>query len=113
MTLLFVISNPTEGKGEKSNCKAEVPMKRNTTIHKVAGFAVTAVFATALITAMLLATGLSSVRAEEQTISERVMHYRAIDSVVWAMPLLNFKTYRDGHKAIGCKYNDICYFSRM
>ena len=26
------------------------------------------------------------------------MHYRAIDAVVWAMPLLNFKQFRDGHE---------------
>ena len=70
-------------------------------------------FSAALTTAILLATGLSSVRAEKQTISERVMHYRAIDSVVWAMPLLNFKTFRDGHKAIGAGYNDIAYHSKI
>ncbi len=67
----------------------------------------------ALITTMLLATGFSSVRAEEQTISERVMHYRAIDSVVWAMPLLNFKQFRDGHKALGVDYNDIAYHTKI
>ncbi len=67
----------------------------------------------ALITAMLLAAGVSSARAEEQTISDRVMHYRAIDSVVWAMPLLNFKQLRDGHKAIGVKQNDIAYHTKI
>ena len=56
---------------------------------------------------------LSSAKAAEQTISERVMHYRAIDSVVWAMPLLNFKQLRDGHKDIGVDYNDIAYHSKI
>jgi hypothetical protein len=52
-------------------------------------------------------SALAGIRAEEPTLSERVLHYRAIDAVVWAMPLLNFKTFRDGHKAIGAGYNDI------
>jgi hypothetical protein len=68
---------------------------------------------TVLITTMLLATGLSPVSAEEQTISDRVMHYRAIDAVVWAMPLLNFKQFRDGHKALGVKQNDIAYHTKI
>jgi hypothetical protein len=68
---------------------------------------------TAIIAAMLLATGLSSAKADEQTIHERMLHHRAIDAVVWAMPLLNFKQYRDGHRAIGVKYNDIAYNSKV
>lgn len=43
---------------------------------------------TALI---MLTIGLSSANAQEQTIHERMFHHRAIESVVWAMPLLNFK----------------------
>ena len=35
--------------------------------------------------------------ADEQSISDRVIHYRAVDAVVWGMSLLNFKTFRDGH----------------
>ena len=67
----------------------------------------------ALITTMLLATGLSPVSAEGQTISDRVMHYRAIDAVVWAMPLLNFKQFRDGHEALGVNQNDIAYHTKI
>ena len=67
----------------------------------------------ALIAFIMLSIGLSSVKAQEQTISERVMHYRAIDSVVWAMPLLNFKQLRDGHKALGVKQNDIAYHTKI
>ena len=68
---------------------------------------------TALIISLLLATRLSSVGAAEQTISDRVMHYRAIDSVVWAMPLLNFKQFRDGHRDLGVKNNDIAYYGKI
>ena len=49
----------------------------------------------------------------DKTISERVMHYRAIDAVVWAMPLLNFKQFRDGHKALGVNQNDIAYHTKI
>jgi hypothetical protein len=66
-----------------------------------------------LVLAMLLTTGLSSAGAEEQTISERMLHHRAIDAVVWAMPLLNFKQFRDGHKAIGVGQNDIAYHTKI
>ncbi len=64
-----------------------------------------------IIVSILLAIGFSQASgqgAEESNLQERVLHYRAIDAVVWAMPLLNFKTSRDGHKAIGCSFNEIC-----
>jgi hypothetical protein len=34
-------------------------------------------------------------QAEEQSIHDRMFHHRAIDAVVWAMPLLNFKYFCD------------------
>jgi hypothetical protein len=67
----------------------------------------------ALITTTLLVIGLSPVQAEEQTLHERMLHHRAIDTVVWAMPLLNFKQWRDGHMALGVDYNDIAYYSKV
>lgn len=51
--------------------------------------------------------------AEEQAIQDKMTHYRAVDSVVWAMPLLNFKQLRDGHRALGVKENDIAYHSKI
>ena len=65
----------------------------------------------ALIMAMLLVAAPSSVRAEEQTIHDRMLHHRAIDAVVWAMPLVNFKAARDAHAALGVGPNDIAYYS--
>ena len=44
----------------------------------------------AVISIFFLLIGTGQARAEEQSISDRVMHYRAIDAVVWAMPMLNF-----------------------
>lgn len=51
--------------------------------------------------------------AKEQSISEKMTHSRAIESVIWSMPLLNFKQFRDGHRAIGVKENDIAYHSKI
>jgi hypothetical protein len=42
-----------------------------------------------------------------------MLHYRAIDAVVWAMPLLNFRGYRDGLTAVGVGYNDVSYNSKV
>ena len=49
----------------------------------------------------------------EQTVHERMFHHRAIDAVVWAMPMLNFKQFREGHKALGVDYNDIAYHTKI
>jgi hypothetical protein len=57
--------------------------------------------------------GLTSASAEEQSIHDRMTHHRAIDSVVWAMPMLNFKQFRDGHRDIGVDYNDIAYHTKV
>jgi len=66
-----------------------------------------------LVTMTLLTVGLSPVQAAEQTIHERMFHSRAIEAVVWAMPLLNFKGFRDGHASVGVGYNDIAYHSKV
>jgi len=51
--------------------------------------------------------------AEQPTIHERMFHSRAVEAVVWGMPLLNFKGFRDGHASAGVGYNDIAYHSRI
>ena len=67
--------------------------------------------AVALVGLTLLAPG--PARSEGQTIHQRMFHHRAVDAVVWAMPLLNFKQYREGHRAIGVGYNDVAYYSKL
>jgi hypothetical protein len=62
---------------------------------------------------MKMATGLGPANAEEQTITERMLHHRAIDAVVWAMPMLNFKQFRDGHRDLGVGPNDIAYHTKI
>ncbi len=51
--------------------------------------------------------------AEEKSISERMLHHRAIDAAVWAMPLTNFKAYRDALIDARVKANDIGYYSKI
>ena len=63
--------------------------------------------ATALVGIGLLFGIASSATAQEQTIHDRMFHSRAIETVVWAMPLLNFKGFRDGHASVGVGYNDV------
>jgi hypothetical protein len=67
----------------------------------------------ALLVAVMMVFCLHPVQAEEQTLEERVLHHRAIEAVVWAMPLLNFKGYRDGLAAVGVGYNDVSYNSKV
>lgn len=62
---------------------------------------------------LFIILGISSAYAEEQSIHDRMTHHRAIESLVWAMPLLNFKQFRDGHRNIGVDYNDIAYHTKV
>lgn len=70
-------------------------------------------FCAMIISASLFLANFSTALAEEHSISDRMMHYRAVDSVVWAMPMLNFKQFRDGHRALGVKQNDIAYHTKI
>ena len=47
------------------------------------------------------------------TLSERMTHRRAVEAVVWSMPLMNYKAMRDAQKELGAGYNDIGYYSKV
>ena len=74
-----------------------------------------------LVLAVVMAVGmLMPAYAEEQEfdlqkadVHDRMHYHRAIDAVVWAMPLLNFKGFRDGHAAVGVGYNDVAYHTKV
>jgi hypothetical protein len=72
-----------------------------------------------VVAAMALVTSLAAtVSAEDfdlQTAgtADRMTYHRAIDAAVWAMPLMNFKTYRDALADAGVGPNDIGYFSQL
>jgi hypothetical protein len=67
----------------------------------------------ALVIGALLTTGLSPVLAEEQTTRERVLHHRAMEAVIWAMPMMNYKFYRDALIDAGVGPNDVGYYSKL
>jgi hypothetical protein len=46
-------------------------------------------------------------------IHDRMSYYRAVDAAVWAMPLMNFKFYRDALADAGVGPSDIGYFSQL
>jgi len=62
---------------------------------------------------MLFTAGLGSANAEEPSLADRMLHHRAIDAAVWAMPLMNFKSYRDALADVGVGPNDVGYFSKL
>ena len=70
-------------------------------------------FYTTLVTSLLLTAGFGSASAEEQTIGQRMTHHRAIDAAVWAMPLMNYKFYRDALIDAGVGPNDVGYYSKV
>jgi len=47
------------------------------------------------------------------TLHRRVLHHRAIEAAIWAMPLMNFKFYRDALVKAGVGPNDVGYFSKL
>ena len=49
----------------------------------------------------------------EADIHDRMTYHRAIDAAVWAMPLMNFKFYRDALADAGVGPNDVGYFSKL
>jgi len=62
---------------------------------------------------LVLCIGSGSAMAAEQSLHERMLHHRAIDAAVWAMPLMNFKSYRDALADVGVGPNDVGYFSKL
>jgi hypothetical protein len=68
---------------------------------------------TLLLAVLMLAACLGPVSAEEQTVHDRMLYHRSIDAAVWAMPLMNFKFYRDALADAGVGQNDVGYFSKL
>ena len=50
----------------------------------------------------------------KQSLKERLTYSRAVESIIWSMPLMNFKAMRDGHKEDGgVGYNVVAYNSKV
>ena len=65
------------------------------------------------LVALILLTCSISAGAKDQNLHEQMMHSRAVEAVVWAMPLMNYKFYRDALINAGVGPNDIGYFSEV
>ena len=50
---------------------------------------------------------------QKADVHDRMLYHRAIDAAVWAMPLMNFKFYRDALANAGVGPNDVGYFSKI
>jgi len=50
---------------------------------------------------------------QKADVHDRMTYHRAIDAAVWAMPLMNFKFWRDALADAGVGPNDVGYFSKL
>ena len=71
----------------------------------------------AIVTVVALVQGASSLAQEfdvqRADVHDRMIYHRAIDAAVWAMPLMNFKFWRDALADAGVGPNDVGYFSKV
>jgi hypothetical protein len=69
--------------------------------------------------AVLMAAGMEPAQAKQKfnlqkaDVHDRMTYHRSIDAVVWAMPLVNFKFYRDALAGAGVGPGNIGYFSKI
>ncbi len=70
---------------------------------------------TAMMTAVLMAgiAGAEEFDLGKADTHDRMTYHRAIDAAVWAMPLMNFKFYRDSLADNGVGPNDVGYNSKV
>jgi hypothetical protein len=56
----------------------------------------------------------SADKTDNTKLKERIMHSRAFETVMWSVPLMNYKAMRDGYKeGAGVGYNDVAYHSKI
>ena len=70
----------------------------------------------ALLTTMFFSAALvqaAEFDLQDASLPERMTYHRAIDAAVWAMPLMNFKFWRDSLAENGVGPNDIGYNSKL
>jgi len=79
------------------------------------GRIVTAILAAVMAIGMVLTAQVNAKEFDLQKadVHDRMHYHRAIDAAVWAMPLMNFKFYRDALADVGVGPNDIGYFSKL
>ncbi|MEM9062900.1 MAG: DUF1214 domain-containing protein [Pseudomonadota bacterium] len=74
---------------------------------------VNAARAAALAATIALPTQADALDMAKASTAERMTYHRGIDTAVWAMPLMNFKFYRDALADAGVGPNDVGFFSQL
>ncbi len=64
-----------------------------------------------LLLALLLVC--ETAQSQSQQLEDDLFKFRALETAVWAMPLMNFKKYRDALAENGVDFNDVAYFSKI
>ena len=79
------------------------------------GRTITATLVAVMAVGMVLTAQVSAKEFDLQkaNVHDRMHYHRAIDAAVWAMPLMNFKFYRDALADAGVGPNDVGYFSKL
>jgi len=79
------------------------------------GRIITAALVAMLAVGMVLTAQVNAKQFDLQKadVHDRMHYHRAIDAAVWAMPLMNFKFYRDALAGAGVGPNDVGYFSKI
>jgi hypothetical protein len=76
---------------------------------------ITATLVTVMAVGIVLTTQVNAkeFNLKKADVHDRMTYHRAIDAAVWAMPLMNFKFYRDALANAGVGPNDVGYFSKI
>src|SRR6478672_3821167 len=84
--------------------------------HSVTAFSVAVVvllFASAIFAEQKQSAAKPPSSVSSTELAEGTIQRRAVEAVVWGMPLVNTDAMRQAFlRDVGAKYNDICYFSK-
>lgn len=68
----------------------------------------------AICSLLIFSAGSAQASSLELNSEERMIHRRAVEAIVWSMPLINFQAMRDGlKKDAGIGFNDVAYLSKL
>ncbi|MGB5817371.1 MAG: DUF1254 domain-containing protein [Thermoanaerobaculia bacterium] len=73
----------------------------------------TVVLALVMVAGMVVSAQAQEFDLQNADLADRMSYHRAIETAVWAMPLMNFKSYRDALADAGVGPNDVGYFSKL
>lgn len=69
-------------------------------------------FSVLLFTLTITTTALAN--SHKETLKDKLTYTRAVESVIWSMPLMSYKAMRDGHEQdVGAGFNTVAYNSKV